>query len=951
MYPALVTEGVSRFGVLGPLLLEREGNAVPLPSGRQRSLLALLLMADGMPLSRDRLIDELWGERPPASAVSALHVHLSKLRELTGDLVERQAAGYALRSHGFEVDCARFDALVEEARADQDQARPLLREALGLVRGEPLCDVSAEGSLAHWRRALEERCLQALVLRIDADLAAGADGELVAELETLLSAHPFEERPWAQLMLALYRSGRQADALDAFARARRAFASELGIEPGEQLVRLHTAILQHDGSLLAPSNEDGRRSDAGHGDPAARRSSDLPSPVTKVIGRESALDAIQALMADESTRVLTLVGAGGVGKTRLGLELARRIEADYRDGSVFVALERLTNPALVAAEIATALGHRAGTDGPGADGLGRYLRDMELLLVLDNFEHLLSVAVLVSELLEVAPHVNVLITSRAPLRIRGERLFGVEPLELPSGASEHEIAGSPAVQLFVDRAHQSDPAFDPDPDGYGTLAAICQGLDGLPLAIELAASRSHLVTLAEIHEQLSRPLLVGERSLRDLPERHQTLRATISWSYDLLTGSAQEAVRAAGAFRGGFTAAALEAVIGRTPATELVELQEASLVRRQSDDGRFELLELVRAFAREQSRDAGEAEAIDARHRRYFAHLVPSASAAFDAGTAVGQLSVPLRADHANFRGAFASAIEAGDQESATALALGLRPLWIAGNLGHESREFAERLLDRFPISGVDELALLRVVAALEQSGGKWQRRFAERAAELGDQEASGIATTQLFADAITARDRDEMDRLHPVLLSLITPEASPRVLGWVYYSLFGESYVEGRFEEAYEYASSSVQRARDIGHSYMLVCALEACLLARWAVDGEIKQPDLAEVFELASGHGVHSVAVAALWFVARYAAAVDPESARRWLTLAERISTEFDAGPSLEEVLRSETMEVLGITDIAPLLEEFPAFDPATALDEVTEWIASREATEVARRQRVLR
>lgn len=943
-----MAEGVCRFGVLGPLLLERDGQPVGLPSGRQRSLLALLLMARGAPLSRDRLIDELWGDRPPASAVSAVHVHLSKLRDLIGDLVVRQPAGYSLDPDAVELDCTRFDTIVEQARVAPDQAQMLLREALGLVRGEPLCDVAAEGSLAQWRRALEERCQQALVLRIDADLAGGAAGELVAELESLVSAHPFEERLWAQLMLALYRSDRQAEALDAFARARQIFAAELGLDPGEPLVRLHAEILQHDDSLLAGTDHLNQAQALVTGQPelAPRRISDLPAPMTRLIGREWALAALGALIAEEGARVVTLTGAGGVGKTRLCLELARQIEADYRDGAVFVPLERVTNPALVAAEIAGALGHRAGTDGPGADGLGRYLRNMELLVVLDNFEHLLPVAVLVSELLEAAPQVQVLVTSRTALRIRGERLFPVEPLELPSGTSDDEIAGSPAVQLFLERARETDPAFQPGSGDYGTLAAICQGLDGLPLAIELAASRCHLLTLAEINDQLSRPLLVGERSLRDLPERQQTLRAAIGWSYDLLTGSAQAVLRAAGAFRGGFTAAALEAMVGRTITAELIELREASLVRRLAGEDRFELLELVRAFAREQLQEAGETATIEARHRRYFAELVPSASASFDAGTAVGHLSVPLRADHANFRAAFDSAVDAEDQESGVALALGLRPLWIAGNLGHESGEFAERLLGRFQISGEDELALLRVVAALEQPSGKWQRRFVERAAELGDREALGIATTQLFADAITARDRAEMGRLHPVLLSLISPETSPRVLGWVYYSLFGESYIESDFEEAYEYASLSADRAREMGHSYMLVCALEARLLARWALNDEMTQPELAEVFELASGHGVHSVAVAALWFVARYAAAVDPESARRWLTLAERISTEFAPGPSLEEVLRGETMEVLGITNVGPLLTGSTSFDPATALDEVRAWIASRNPAEAARR-----
>jgi predicted ATPase/DNA-binding SARP family transcriptional activator len=937
--------------VLGPLVFERDGEPVPLPSGRQRSLLALLLMAGGVPVSRDRLIDELWGGRPPASAVSAVHVHLSKLRDVIGDLLVRGTAGYSLRSERLDLDCARFDALVERARTDPDQARPVLRAALELVRGEPLCDVPAEGKLGQWRRALEERCLQAHVLRIDADLGAGAAGELVAELESLVAAHPFEERPWAQLMLALYRSGRQAEALEVFARARRVFADELGMEPGEQLVRLHTRILQQDGSLLVPGNgvTGGQAPIEAPPKQAAQRPSDLPTPLTRFVGREPAMAVMQALMADRDARVLTLTGAGGVGKTRLCLELARRIEPSYREGAVFVRLERLLNPALVAAEISGALGHRAGTDGPGADGLGRYLRGMELLLVLDNFEHLLQVAVLVSELLELAPQIQVLVTSRTPLRIRGERLFPVEALELPSGESNEEIAASPAVELFLDRAHQAGAESAPDPESYRLIADICRGLDGLPLAIELAASRCHLLTLPEMHEQLSRPLLIGERSLRDLPERHQTLGATISWSYDLLPASAQEALRAAGAFLGGFTTTALEAVLRRPLGSDLVELREASLVRRLADDGRFETLGLVRAFAREQSRGAGDAEAFDSHHRQYFAQLVPSASASFDAGSSVGQLSGPLRADHANFRRAFASAVEAGDQDSAIALALGLRPLWIAGNLRQESIDFAERLLDAFQISGEDELALLRIVAALEPPAGPWQRRFVKRAAELGDNEALGIGTTQLFADAISGRDHAELDRLRPVLLSLISPDTSPRVLGWVYYSLFGDSYIAGRFEEACNYASASAERATELGQSYMLVCALEARLLARWASDGEMRQTELAEVFDLASGHGVHSVAVAALWFVARYAAAVDPEYASRWLTLAERISTEFEPGPSLEDVLREEAMQALGITDLGPLLAQSLPYDPAIALDEVTAWIASRDPAEVAQREAV--
>ncbi len=949
-----MAEGACRFGVLGPLVLERDGQSVPLPSGRQRSLLALFLMAGGVPLSRDRLIDELWGERQVASAVSALHVHLSKLRDLLGDLLVREAAGYALRADAIELDCWRFDALVDEARSDPARARELLREALRLVRGDPLCDVACEGSVAQWRRALEEKLLQAVLLRLDAELAAGAAGELVAELESLIAEHPFEERLWGQLMLALYRSGRQAEALDAYARARRKLAGELGLEPGEQLVRLHAQILEQDDSLRAPTAAatDGaqaaERPAAASERPAVAQSG-LPAAVTKLIGREPELAVLQSLLADPDVRVVTLIGAGGVGKTRLALALARRLESGYRDGAVLVRLERLTDPALVATEIAAALGERTGSDGPGADALGGYLRDRELLLVVDNFEHLLAAAVLVSELLELAPNVSMIVSSRRALRIRGERLFVVEPLPLPTGADKDEIVQSPAVQLFADRAIASDPELRLEEDDYRTIAAICRALDGLPLAIELAASRCHLLTLAQIHEQLSQPLSIGERSLRDLPDRQQTLGATIDWSYELLTPSSQSVLRAASVFLGGFTPAALEAVVDHAAASELSELREASLVRRQADRGRFELLELVRAFALERCLDAGEDEQLRARHRRHFAELVAPVSIAFDGGEAAGELAAVLRADHANLRAAFADAVEQGDQESATNLALGMRPLWLAGNLRQESGEMAERLLDRFSIPGEQEMRLLPIVAALEHPAAKWQRRFADRAAELGDQEALGVATTQLFAEAINARDREEMGRLRPVLLSLIAPDTSPRVLGWVHYSLWAEAYIDGRFEPAYEHASECIERAKEIGHNYMLICALEARLLAGSALSGEISQPDLTEVVELARRHGVHSVAVAALWFVARYAAGIDRGYAARLLGLAERICTELGTAPSLEEVLRDETMADLGITDLEPLRAAAPAFDPATALDEASAWVASRSADEVARRDYV--
>jgi predicted ATPase len=527
-------------------------------------------------------------------------------------------------------------------------------------------------------------------------------------------------------MLALYRAGRQADALEAYQRARRLFSAELGLEPGELLAGLQQRILERDPTLLPQA----RTSSV-----VARPASHLPRPLTRLVGRERELTTLTGLMVDPDVRILTLTGPGGVGKTRLLLELARRQEPDYVDGAVFVRLERLTDPALVAAEIATALAQRDATDGPSADGLPSYLRDRELLMVIDNFEHLLAAAALIAELLALGPRIRVLVSSRTALRIRGEQTFEVEPLELPEGDSEAEVSQSPAVQLFVQCATAANRKLEIDTATTQTVAVICRALDGLPLAIELAASRSHSLSPAQIAEQLAQPLSIGEHSLRDLPDRQQTLQATIRWSYDLLAPGARDVLGSAAVFLGGFTLPALEAVADGPARSQTAELLEASLVRRQTSDGRFELLELVRAFALDELQASERASEARARHRRYFAAHVAPPSVAFDEGGAPGELAAPFLADHANLRAAFEDAIETGDQQSALALALGLRPLWLAGMLRQESQELANRLLDRFSIPGQEEVALLRAVAFLDYSPSAkaWHRRLGGGDAETGN--------------------------------------------------------------------------------------------------------------------------------------------------------------------------------------------------------------------------
>ena len=940
--------------MLGPLVFECDGRLVAVPSGRQRSLLALLLLAGGVPLSRDRLIDELWGDRPPPSAVSALHVHLSKLRALLGGLLQLDTAGYSLTPAAFELDVWRFDDLVEQAQSDSNRAPALLREALGLFRGEPLSDVAAEGSVAQWRRALEEKRLQARLLRIDADLQHGGAGELVPEVSSLAAEHPFEERVWGQLMLALYRADRQAEALDAYQRARRLLAEELGLEPSDRLTQLQRQILERDPGLRAqpqPAADLGAAAGAA-GAAATARSSNLPQPVTQLVGRVDELRVLADLMDDPNVRLVTLTGPGGVGKTRLLLELAARQEHAYRDGAVFVRLEQVTDPALVAAEIASALGHRDQADAPGADALPSYLRDRELLLVIDNFEHLLAAAILPAELLAVAPRLRVIASSRTPLRIRGEQVFDVPPLELPADESDEELADSSAVQMFLQCAVASNRTLAVDAPLTRIVGQICRALDGLPLAIELAASRAAVLTPAQISEQLAQPLSIGRRALRDLPNRQQSLGTTIRWSYDLLTPSAQEVFRAAGAFIGGFNAAALEATAARAVGTDLNELLETSLIRRGVDGDRFELLELVRVFASTELAQTGDLEPVRARHRAYFAEYVASASRAIDAGTSPGESAAPILADHANIRAALENAIEAGDEEPATALALGMRPLWFAGMLRQESQELVGRLLERFAIPPEHEIALLRAVSFVEgfsPSVSAWTRRLADRAAELGNRDALATALGNLFGRAMNARDRDEMRRMRPMLLELLTPEATPQALGWTHYFLAVDAYIDGRFDDACEHAAQSAANAHELGHQYMFATAVTTRLLAESARDRAIARAALAEVLDLVRQVSIQPLAAFALWFVARYAAAVAPDTSAQWLTHAERIVVAIDSELWPESILRDECLVLLGIAERGTLLDGAPPLGHAAALAEAAAWLATRDPSESAARDPV--
>jgi predicted ATPase/DNA-binding SARP family transcriptional activator len=599
-----------QFGVLGPLLIREANGPVTLTSAKQRALLAILLLETPHNLvPASRLIDELWGQDPPATAAKALQVHVSQLRRTLGPQqpIVTRPNGYALHIDPMALDLHRFDALLAQAREERtkgnlDGALRSLQEALGLWRGPALADVTLLGPSATEADRLEGLCAVAHEERMELELARGGGAALVPELEALIASDPYREHMHGLLMLALYRAGRQADALEAFQRARKVLIDELGIEPGPELTRLQEAILAQDPALqLATPAAPGA---AGSPTSPAISAARIPRVASSILGRESELRAALELIQRSDVRLVTLTGTGGIGKTRLALELATAVS----ERAYFVELAAIDDPERVLLAVASALGIEDG----GEDAVVTALTQEPVVLFLDNFEQVTDAAPVIASLLAAAPPLTVVVTSRATLRIAGEHELPVPPL-----------APDSAVELFVRRAREHDPSFEADPDDRQRIAEICTQVDRLPLAIELAAARIRVLTPGEILDRIGRRLDLLSAGRRDAPERHRTLRATIAWSHDLLDVDARQLFEQLAVFHAGWSLEACESVAGCSLDT-LSMLVDHSLVLRE--ESRFRMLETVREYAAELLAAAPEARTIERRHAQWCLALAEAAA-------------------------------------------------------------------------------------------------------------------------------------------------------------------------------------------------------------------------------------------------------------------------------------------------------------------------------------
>jgi len=688
------------FQLLGPFrVLDDDGHELQLGGPKQRSVLAILVLAAGRAVSADRLIDAIWGEHAPHGALASLHVYISTLRRILRSgtdeqMLIRHGQGYELRLDPGQIDAQRFQRLVAEGRSKLHEGRhadaaSLLNAALALWRGPPLSDLEVENLDGHDVAGLEEQRLSALEDRVEADLACGQTGELVAELSALVADHPLRERLWAHLMLALYRSGRQADALRAYARARATLVEEFGIDPGPALRSLEELVLRQDPSLA------GAR-------PAGLALQQVPVPTTVMIGREHELASVGRLLAG-GARIVTLTGTGGIGKTRLALAVAATLAAAGPRAVYFVPLAAITDPALVLTAVGQVLGVYESPGEMLTTTIAAALAHRPTLLVLDNFEQVLAAGSDVARLLSTASELAVLCTSRTPLHVSGEQQLPVPPLPLPASATASDVGQSGAVALFVARAQAIAPDFELTADTAPTVAAICARLDGLPLALELAAARTKILSPRALLDRLAEPLSMLVGGPQDTPTRHQTLRATLDWSWALLREDERLLLCWLAAFAGGFTVEGVMAESRHRHASASIDvfhvlagLVDHGLVRPVDQVGelRFELLETVRQYAGEQLRASGDEDAVRSQHAAYV--LRSAMEAAPDLlGALAGRRLTELTAALPDIRAAMQWALDHGDAAAAIGVATGLVRLWRGQGLLREGRQWLDAALDQ----------------------------------------------------------------------------------------------------------------------------------------------------------------------------------------------------------------------------------------------------------------
>jgi predicted ATPase/DNA-binding SARP family transcriptional activator len=738
-----------RINLMGPLaVLDDDGQPLKVGGPKQRAVLAMLALYDGRVVPADALVDGIWGEDPPATVRTTIQVYVHGLRKALGDpaLIQTHAPGYLLTD--IEVDLAEAARLRDEASSRSPAgAEPLLARVVELWQGGPLADLQTFAFAGPVTVQLNEQRMTDLEALNECRLALGRHRDLLATLESLVARHPTHEGFWVQLVLALYRSGRQGDALMTYRRAREALAAELGVDPGPALRELEAAVLQQDPKLDLAPVATAVPSTAADKRPGAT----LPAAPNALVGRDADLEELVRQLSDRGVRVVTLTGPGGAGKTRLSVAVARAVLAAY-DDVVFVDLGAATGRDGFLSGIGGGLG--VPPDEADEPGLVAALAGRRLLVVLDNLEQVDQAAEVVARLVREAPDVTFLVTSRTPLRIGAELVHPVTPL-----------AGRDAVALFVARAKGVRPGLVVDAETEAVVAELCRWLDRLPLALEIAAAGTRLLTPAAVLERVR----AGTHRLAggpvDLPERQRTLASTVAWSLELLAPAARDLLARLVVFEAGFGLDAVEAVCGADldVVDALSDLVDSSLLRPTDRPGElsFTLYRTVREHPDLTLRGA-VADELRERHARWHLTLVGSLATQVDGPGHEASLRRFSDAEP-DLAAAVRHFVATDDGRAALDLAAGLAPYWIATGRNSEGLQLLATLR---PVTDDDavlaeEAAVLRGV--LQYHLTEWADAIATLSAARRDlltAELGARADCHLAAALMVTGSLDEGIRL-----------------------------------------------------------------------------------------------------------------------------------------------------------------------------------------------
>lgn len=867
------------FRVLGPVEFAAEGRRLPFGSAHQRCLLAVLLAAGGEVVSTHRLVDAVWGPQPPPSARKSLHSHVSRLRRALSagsagsqDALVTVLDGYRLALEGHGMDADRFATEVAKARealqVAPQQAVRHLDAALRLWRGPAYGELADHPLIRPAALRLDELRAAATADRIDARLSLGDHRAVIGDLEATVAADPLAERPTGQLMRALYLAGRQAEALATYRRLQQQLVDELGVDPSPEVQRLHEQILRQDAELAARSDD---RSSPVELAPSGAGVPTHEEGLGELVGRDEDVVEVSSLVT--TARVVTLTGPGGVGKSTLARAVSGTTAAQFADGVVWCALQGVRDPASVPAAMVAALDLQPQGEGSSQEVLLAALGTRRLLLVLDGCEHLLEgVAVLVDRIRAHCPHVAVLVTSREYLRLPGERVWEVAPLQVPpTTADADEVAVSAAGRLLCARARAVVPSFALTDHNAGTVVALCRRLDGIPLALELAAGRLRALSPEALAARLDQRFELLTGGSHGEGGRHRTLQAVVDWSYGLLTESEARLFDRLAVFAGGFTLPAAEHLgvgqpVGRREvAGVLAELVDKSLVvvERTGEQVRYRLLDTLRAYGQRRLEDAGTLEQARHAHAAYHVRLVEELAPRLRGGdeqTALGELDAvvdDLRVAHA----------------------------WLL------AREMSDGAL-RLPAALHDEL-----VFRPREEVFAW----VDRALELPGASDQPAYPAALATAARGAMNRGELDGARRLAESALA-EAAPDELAtlWARYVLTTVALYEGCLDDAIAHADQRLELADALGQPYHRALAGVSRVLAlRYRGDGTEAVDAAAEARRDAEACGNHTARAWALYSGGEALLDSAPEEAAALLEqavdAARRVDRRFIEGVTL--------------------------------------------------------